>query len=110
MYIIIKPIFHCKLGSRWLPNVNEMSTNNLKCTRPTRRFCVGDPLARLRVLRWYPQHEIVALGVKPTPGLNANGFASQWNIGMYIIITHQSAPEIIGINIFVLYVLKLGKE
>ena len=39
----IKPIFHCKLGSRWVPKANEMSTNNMKCTWPTQKFCVGDP-------------------------------------------------------------------
>ena len=38
-----KPIFHCKLGSHWVPYANEISTNNMKCTWPTRKFCVGDP-------------------------------------------------------------------
>ena len=27
----------------WVPNANEMSTNNMKCTWPARKFCVGDP-------------------------------------------------------------------
>ena len=40
----VNPIFHCQLGSIWVTNVNEMSTNNMKCIWPTRRFCVGDPL------------------------------------------------------------------
>ena len=39
----LKPIFHCKLGSRWVTNANKMSTNNMKCTWPKRKFCVGDP-------------------------------------------------------------------
>ena len=40
---VIKSIFHCKLGSRWVSNANKMSPNNMKCTWPTRKFCVGDP-------------------------------------------------------------------
>ena len=28
----LKPIFHQKLGSRWLPNANEIYTKNMKCT------------------------------------------------------------------------------
>ena len=31
----IKPILHGKLCLRWLPNANEIDTNNLKCTCPT---------------------------------------------------------------------------
>ena len=31
----LKPIFHQKLGSRWLPNANETYTKNMKCTCPT---------------------------------------------------------------------------
>ena len=31
----LKPIFHCELGSRWVTNAIEMSTNNMKCTWPT---------------------------------------------------------------------------
>ena len=38
---ILKPIFHCKLSSRWVPNANEMSTNNMKCTWPTQNFSIG---------------------------------------------------------------------
>ena len=37
-----KPIFHCKLGLRWV-TWDEMSTNNMKCTWPTRNVCVGAP-------------------------------------------------------------------
>ena len=38
---MFKPIFHWKLGSRWLPNANEINTKNMKCTWPTPEFCVG---------------------------------------------------------------------
>ena len=31
----------------WLPNANEIDTNNMKCTWPMRRFCV-----------WYPTQHI----------------------------------------------------
>ena len=37
----LKPIFHWKLGSRWLPNANEINTKNMKCTWPTPEFCIG---------------------------------------------------------------------
>ena len=37
----VKPIFHRKLGSRWVPNANETYTKNMKCTWPTPAFCVG---------------------------------------------------------------------
>ena len=37
----LKPIFHWKLGSRWLPNTNEINTKNMKCTWPMPEFCVG---------------------------------------------------------------------
>ena len=39
--IQVKPIFNWKLGSRWLPNANEINTKNMKCTWPTPEFCVG---------------------------------------------------------------------
>ena len=39
--IKIKPIFHWKLGSRWLPNATEINAKNMKCTRPTQEFCIG---------------------------------------------------------------------
>ena len=45
-----KPIFHCKLGSHWVTNTNEMSTNNMKCTWPMRKVCIGDPTQTL--LHW----------------------------------------------------------
>ena len=37
----LKPIFHRKLGSRWVPNANEIYTKNMKYTWPTPEFCVG---------------------------------------------------------------------
>ena len=38
----LKPIFHWKLGLRWLPNANEIDTKNMKCTCPMRlAICVG---------------------------------------------------------------------
>ena len=37
----LKPIFHWRWGSRWIPNANEIYTKNMKCTWPTPVFCVG---------------------------------------------------------------------
>ena len=37
-----KPIFHSKMGLRWLPNAHEISTNNMKSTWPMPEFCVGE--------------------------------------------------------------------
>ena len=37
----VKPIFHKKTGLRWVPDANEIYTKNMKCTCPTRKFCVG---------------------------------------------------------------------
>ena len=39
----VKPIFHWKWGSRWLPNGNEIYKKKIKCTWPTPEFCVGTP-------------------------------------------------------------------
>ena len=39
--VYLKPIFHWKWGSRWVPNANETYTKNIKCTWPTPAFCVG---------------------------------------------------------------------
>ena len=38
---ILKPIFHRKLGSHWVPNTNEIYTKKKKYTWPTQAFCVG---------------------------------------------------------------------
>ena len=40
----IKTIFHCKLGTHWVINANEMSTNNMKSTGPTPAPTPGDPM------------------------------------------------------------------
>ena len=34
LHASLKPIFHRKLRSSWLPNTNEIDTNNMKCTCP----------------------------------------------------------------------------
>ena len=39
----VKPIFHWKTSLRWVPDANEIDINNMKCTCPTRKFCIGDP-------------------------------------------------------------------
>ena len=46
----LKPIFHWILGLSWLPNANEMDTNNMKSTWPMREF-----------LRWGPNEPIFRL-------------------------------------------------
>ena len=61
-YSRFRPIFHCNLSSRWVTNANEMSTNNMKSTWPTREFCVGDPTR--------PILHLFGLGV--CVGVNAN--------------------------------------
>ena len=43
LIITLKPIFHQKKGSCKVPNVNEIDTNNMKCTWPTRAQTRGDP-------------------------------------------------------------------
>ena len=110
--INLKPIFHCKLGSRWVTYANEMSTNNMKDTWPTRKFCVGDPTqptlywlslgfcvggnatfmfcaggnANCSIFKYQhvgiPNRKLWGWGSKPMRGPNANGFASQWNMGL----------------------------
>ena len=40
----LKPIFHWELGLRWLPNANEINTKNMKCTWPTRKCCLWNPM------------------------------------------------------------------
>ena len=67
----LKPIFHWKLGWYWLPNANEMSTNNMKCTWPIQKLCVGDPAQP--IFHWFAlgfalgvaQILFFALGVTP---------------------------------------------
>ena len=112
MFDSVKPIFHWKRGSRWLPNANEINTKNMNCTCPTRAPTLGDstqPIfhllafgvgfgdnanfsirvwgnANFSVFRYQhvgtPNAKMWCCGSKPTAGPNANGFASQWNIGV----------------------------
>ena len=79
----LKPIFHCILGLHWLPNNNEMSTNNMKSTWPTQEpifhlFALGVCVrgnanfsvhvggnANFRVFSpicWYPQRKTLLFG------------------------------------------------
>ena len=63
-----KPIFHWKLGLRW-GNANfRFGIGSNTHFSVFRYQHVGIPNAKL--WRW---------GSEPTQGLNANGFASQWN-------------------------------
>ena len=50
----------------------KFASTNAKDTNMLLYFALGDA----KVWRW---------GSKPTPGPNANGFASQWNIGFIVI-------------------------
>ena len=109
---IQKPVFHWKSRLRWLPYANEIDTNNMKCTCPTPAPHIGDPkpfifyvLAlgvcvgsnvnfsigvghdeNFGICRYQhvgiPNAKLWHWGSKPTRGQNANGFASQWNIGL----------------------------
>ena len=100
----LKPIFHRKWGSRWVPNANEIYTKNMKCTWPMPVFCVGTQ-SNLYSTDWRRglasgKTQILALGNAkiyqhvgisnakfwrrghcPTPTPDARYFASQWNIG-----------------------------
>ena len=93
----LKPIFHWKLGLLWLPNANEINTKKMKCTLPTQCNLYSTDMHRGLASRVMQISAILAFlhyqhvgignaklwcwGTKPTPGPNANGFASQWNIG-----------------------------
>ena len=110
--LFIKPIFHWKWASRWLPNANAIYTQKKKCTWPTPYFCVGTQCnlystglrlgfasgktqilglasGDFRVFRYQhvgiPKGKVWRWGCKPTPGPDANGLASQWNIGLKVI-------------------------
>ena len=110
----IKPIFHWKLGWRWLPNAifNEINTKNMKCTWPTPEFCVGTQRnqystglrlgfasGKTQILGFAlaPRYQHVCIpnakfwrrGYCPTPTPNARYFASQWNIGLREILFCQ---------------------
>ena len=65
-YGSLKPIFHWKWGSRWLPNANEIYTQKKKCTWPTQEICVWDPTQP--IFHW------LALGVLRRSGIYALDF------------------------------------
>ena len=101
----LKPIFHWKWGSHWVPNANEIYIKNMKCTWPTPAFCVGTQ-RNLYSTDWRRGlasgvTQILALGNAkiyqhvgiskakfclwghcPMPTPDARYFASQWNIGL----------------------------
>ena len=54
--VVIKPIFHQKLGSHWVPYVNEIDTNNMKCIWPTQAPMPGDPTPPILHLLALGQH------------------------------------------------------
>ena len=61
-YSGLKPIFDWKLGLRWLQNTNEINTKKHEMYMANaKNLCLGN-----------------------TKVPNANGFASQWNIGLRI--------------------------
>ena len=102
----LKPLFHWKWGSCWVPNANEIYTKKMKCTWPTPVFCIGTQ-HNLYSTDWRQglasaKTQILALGNAkiyqhvgiskakfwrvghcPTPTPDARYFASQWNIGLY---------------------------
>ena len=99
---VLKPIFYWKLGSRWLPNANEINTKNMKCTWPTPELCVGTQRNLYSIglrlgfasgktqilgfvsgktqIRGFANAKFWRPGYCPTPTPNARNFASQWNI------------------------------
>ena len=113
----LKPIFHWKLCSRWLPNASESDTNNMKSTWPMQEFCIGDPTrptfhlftlgvcsvgnanfsfcvggnANFSVFRYQDvgisNAKLLHSGYCPTRRPNASVFASQWNIGLTLTWT-----------------------
>ena len=90
------------LGSRWVPNANEIYTKNMKCTWPPPVFCIGTQ-RNLYSTDWCRglasgKTQILALGNAkiyqhvgisnakfwrrgPNANPDARYFASQWNIG-----------------------------
>ena len=68
-------------GLAWLPNVNEMGTNNMKTTWPMPEFCVGDPTR--------PIFHLFMLGV--CVGCKANfSFHVEGNANMLVSPTQNS--------------------
>ena len=92
--LTLKPIFHWKLGSRWVTNANEMNTYNMKSTWPTPALCVGDPtqpIFHLLALVFldtnmlvYPTQNSCIGGIAQRESPNAREFALQWNIGFSV--------------------------
>ena len=103
----LKPIFHWILGLCWPPNANEINTKNIKCTWPTRKLWFGTQhnlystdlrwgfalgvsqilkfaLVVTQILAFLDTNRMVSpkqnCGIGGL-GPNANGFASQQNIG-----------------------------
>ena len=91
----LKPIFHWKIGLRWLTNANEINTKhinvrgqresfafgtqrNLYSTDSCWGFALGDTQCKIYMLVYF------ALGNAKVP--NANCFASQWNIGFILLV------------------------
>ena len=108
----IKPIFHWKLSLRWLAMKWTQTSLNLHdqrqplalgtqrhlystCSRWSWR-CMGNANFSVRVGGYanfsiftyqhvgIPDAKLWHWGSKPTRGPNANGFASQWNIGLRV--------------------------
>ena len=94
----LKPIFHWKLGLRWAPNANEIYSKNMKCTWPTQKlystpvggFALGNankfasPNARdtnMLVFFALGNAKVLSFALGDAKVPNANGFASQWNVG-----------------------------
>ena len=48
----VKTIFHWEKHSRWVPNAEKNRINNMKCTWPTRKCCVGDPPPPIFHWKW----------------------------------------------------------
>ena len=83
----LKPIFHWKLGLRWLPNANEINAKFLGWGPNTTDIplirvgglCSGKPDILVSLT------QIFSLGESPNAkirvGPNASSFASLWNIG-----------------------------
>ena len=113
----LKPIFHWKWDSRWVPNANEIYTKNMKCTWPKPAFCVRTQ-RNLYSTDWRRglasgKTQILALGNAkinqhvgisytkfwhrghcPTPTPDARYFVSQWNIGFRMCLRYRLADRV----------------